>query len=820
MKIISSLFLFLIFSYGAVPAQEPGQRAYFENKTYHGGLNIASDSASIAPDEALVMDNLRFNKWGSLEKRPAWSYWNYTQFPGTSEIVNDIKRYTPLGGTAKQLIATQYYIYAHDNYTDIDSIKSGITYRTSDWKSHRIGYHSGMMYMKSGSNIAHGVNTWWITGVKKGDTLSFRDSVFAIDSIITDTSLVLSHASYWGDTTISSYNIWRYIPNGNTDIATWNKWAYFACDKVSPFYYDGDNVRWLAWIDTGTVDSTRHSSAQDTIDIADGVLYVYYRLRVNNNGETYKCLIDHVGISNTILADSLDDLINAGRVVRIKHLWTSVPGETPHASVTRFITGEDSTFMGSLRWFDATGRCGTAGYPYIDPVENPKGALVYVGYSPTDTFSITDKSNSFNELYRDYYIIFGNRPWPPYKIGAVGRDMIQPTKIAGYYYGNSDSMMYNTVKSGHYYIFSTIPAELGKFGGYDEHETSPVFKQIEFYRNILFAFGYQLDSNRTDTINQDLVYHSDIELPKMTKTLAEDGITQYQCRFNLSLNQNDIVTSMFNLHDRLVISSKSRMYAQIGYPQSIGDGYCINILPNFGLPNNNSFLTRDNNYAYLANPDGLFLFDGNSVNKISSEVEPLVRKYNSSRCKISYLNDNVYFGFIDSGYTLVYYEPTKKFTRNLFGISAVDNQLNDSSFFLFSSSGIDGRRVFKFPVEGQYVDSSSSSARSAISVRYKTGWLPMGDIMNKKVFERFYSVLTKSTDTLVAKYRSDFDTLPVVTDSIFESACSTCGQRLIYIRKFNIPFKGRYFQWELVSNSYTYFSLGAWGLKWYYSSEY
>lgn len=96
----------------------------------------------------------------------------------------------------------------------------------------------------------------------------------------------------------------------------------------------------------------------------------------------------------------------------------------------------------------------------------------------------------------------------------------------------------------------------------------------------------------------------------------------------------------------------------------------------------------------------------------------------------------------------------------------------------------------------------------------------MGDIMNKKVFERFYSVLTKSTDTLVAKYRSDFDTLPVVTDSIFESACSTCGQRLIYIRKFNIPFKGRYFQWELVSNSYTYFSLGAWGLKWYYSSEY
>ena len=801
--------LLLLFLFGIASGQTNLQ--YFENSSYLGGLNVKTDSASLKPTEALVLDNLVFDKFGSLQKRSAIKYWNANQLP-SGEIVKDIYDFTTQAGTDKKLIATQYFAYAKNN-SDTTTVAT--------WTSNRIGYSRGVMRISYQHDTAYGDTTWWLLGIKKGDYLFFRESTYVIDSILTDSTLKLNKNGYWNDAVKATYKIWRYLPSANTQITSWNNNAYFACDEVPPFYYDSSQCRWLACVDTGTMQdyfwSTNHY--QRLFPTTGGYIQLDYNRHAVYGWPIYMDYVRVVAVGNNSTYDTLAhmmiDSLSVGRPVYMIHPYrgpigghSNPTGATVTRKIISFIDSLPAGYQWRFRFSDGDDRTWTGGAFY-----ETTGCYANMGYAGNgfDTMAVTDTNKNFsNASLSGLTIIFGSSPYRPYKILGAGGTDLHLTVI--------DTFGYDTNKVvGRYYIFDGVP--FSNYTTYQKDLRAPIFKQIQFHDNVLYAFGCQFDSTG-DTINQGFIYHSDIGLPKQFRSISRDGLTQQVCGFDLSLNSKETPTSMFELHDRLVITTGSKIYELTGYPQALGDGALVNVMPNFGIPSYNAVVTRDNNYAYMANANGFYKFNGNDVEKISLQVEPLINSYKTTDYELSYFKDYVYFSFNDSNYTLAYYEPTQTFSRLLFGIESASHQATDSSYFWFAHHTLGSRRLFKYPMENVYFDNLAPADSSSINIRYKTGWLSLDNLQWEKQMKLFTSVIAKSTDTLVYKFRADFDTLATITDSTFEAACATCGSRFINKTRFSTPLRGRYFQWEVSGSSKKYFSLGTWGFQWVPFSRY
>jgi hypothetical protein len=439
-----------------------------------------------------------------------------------------------------------------------------------------------------------------------------------------------------------------------------------------------------------------------------------------------------------------------------------------------------------------------------------------VGWSANDSLFIRDNQKQFNPLNANYFLVFGKHPSHLYRVGITNGTLLQIVRDTSNYdwYDTSD------FHRGRYYIFNGIPyanyTELGQ-----NIMEAPRYKQIFFHNNILFAYGYEIDKN-SKKINQGFIYHSDIGLPKQTRVLSSDGLTQLMCGFDLTLNANDYPTSMFTLNDALFITTPSKIFKLMGDPPAIGNGSLINVTSNFGVDSYNSICIRDNNYAYMINKTGLFRFDGNTPIKISSNIEPLIDRYRTTNYELKYYRDNLYIGFNDSNYTLVYNEPLGNFSgRLIFGMEKANQQSNevDSGYFLFAHHTLATGRIFEYPTS-LYVDSLTPASGEGIGIRYKTGWMSFDNMILNKAFTRFYVPLTKSTDTVSFAFRTDFDTTKIQNTQIYEPACSGCGTTAIRQLPLVSNLIGRYLQIDVSGTSKNYFSMGRYGLLWYPLSKY
>ena len=796
--------LTIIFIIIAVFAYGQDNRGYMENTDYTGGLNLSTDSASLKPNEAVILDNLLFDKHGSLEKRPGIKYWNKNQTIG-SDIIKDIHYFSTSAGTRKTMIASQNWLYA---------INSADTTPT-DWSTYRVGYSRGLVHMHTNKDTVWGDTTWWLLGIKKGDYLFFKDTTFIVDSILTDSTLKLNKTYKLSDTTHQSYKIYRYLNSSVSNIVSWNNNAYVGNDEIPAFYYDSSQCRWLACVDSGKVDIlSRKSTVIYSLSCSLLIpVKLYSPPPELPNFPTIKRYTKtiYIPIADSIVAESIITMWISHQQVVIRH--KDFLGSDTMAIKERLITSYEDyrTDIGyrfqvsdGVIWDhgDLTNWYRLTGDQIIGQV---------------DSFAIIDTSKNFNALNNTRYIVFGANPYRPFKMLVFPENKLGLIKMdtSVWIYSGSDSLKLK----GRYYIFETIPFTSG-YSTYTELQ-SPTFKQILFHDNILFAYGHQLDS-LADTINQSFVYHSDIGLPKQFKTLSSDGLTINECGFDLSLNPEDRPTSLFELHDRLIITTKNKTYALLGYPPAIGEGNLINVLPNLGIPSYNAVITRDNNYAYFANTQGFYLFDGNGVDKISLPIEPLINNYLTSDYELGYFRDNVYFGFNDSNYTLLYHEPTKTFTRLRFGIECMNHQSvsSDSGYFLFAHHTLGARRIFKYPIEGLYADSLNSTSATSIPIRFKTGWMALDGLSWNKAFDAFYVMMSRHSDAINFYFRTDFDTTTIQHILFDTPSCAGCN----YLTAKRLPLsqnlKGRYIQLEVYGLSANYFSLGRYGLEWTRESNY
>jgi len=745
---------------------------YFEITDYNGGINVKSDTGSLAPNEALVIENLDFDNYGSLQKRNGYTYWNTHLLP-SGDTIKDIHYLYCSKGSNRILIGTNNFIYASP-FTD--TITSAI-----NWKDQRIGYSRGVIDLYKDSSLVYGDTVWWLGSIKVGDSLVVADSSFEIDSILADTCIRLDRDWVKDDSADVAYKAIRTMV-GDPYINSWNSNAYIADEHSSAFYYADSQCYWLTLMDSGAVD-TVYTSGSTGLDV-DTTMNIFY---------TQSYDLHRIIELKSALYDTISDLLDADATIFVQH-----PDRSGDEEITRTIIRQFNT--SHVYWITNLGE-NVPNFPNEYEVSGRVWTPVDIG----NTIALMDSSKAmYADDYVGLYFVRGSKPDTAFTVSWNSGNQI------GIERGDPviDTMFLSSgaTVDNRYYVFGAIP-----YGDMPDSISAPHFKQTIFHKNVLYAYGYELDADG-DTVNTGFIYHSDIGLPK--KWSSFEG-------FDLSLNAQDRPTAMFKLYDYLMICTNNGIYRLVGWPPAIGNGAVKEIISTIGVDSYNSVVRRDNNYAYLARKDGFYIFDGSSVKKISRKIDPLIDQYRSGGYELGYYNEYTYFSFPDSDYTFVYYEPTGTFTRYNFGISVMNNQatLVDSSYFLFSHPSINSRRIFQYPTSF-YVDSLDTSTVDTIAIRYKTGRMDFGSIQFKKTFERFFLVGTKkeSNDTIFASFRTNFSSSVGDTAYITSGVSSYQAYRVIETKELRSLF-GRYCQLELYAKTTDRLAFGKWGIKYKLHSE-
>jgi hypothetical protein len=581
-----------------------------------------------------------------------------------------------------------------------------------------------------------------------------------------------------------------------------------ADDKTPPFIFDSLNCRWLTCVDSGTIDTVFYA-LDSTLYIDTGYIHVnYYADQLHPYLSNIIRLFGDQGQYMQTLSAEINDSIATGRhMYEIEHYALANPFN--QRIIRRLVwpyihPNGDTAYKGSL--YADIGCdvliCGNNYTRFIDT------SFVIRELSIPESLVIVDRSKNWSDdgineppSCYGYYFVKGEAPYSLYSIAENSVNHIRFSNI------EVDTSLFH--KGDRYYIFRSIPYDMSS-PAIDNSAKSPIFKHIVFHKNIMFAYGFERDSTG-DTVNTGFVYHSDIGLPQKFQSRT-GGLFG----FDLSLNSDEPITSLFELGDDLIITTKSRIYKLMGYPDAIGNGALVQVVPNSGIGSQNAVVVRDNNYAYFARNDGFYVFNGVSVNKISLKIDPLIRTYRTSDFNVGYFDENVYFSFSDSNYTLVYNERTGAWSRLLFGIEVMNDQasLIDSNYFLFAGHYFGTRRVFKYPMTTMYADTLAPGSGSVIPVEYRTGWMSFGNHRWYKKFDRLYASLAKGSDTLIYRFRVDFDTTTRQTKYLYSTACGECGGKLVTHFPLEPAIKARYLQLQITGSSKNYISIGRWGIKW------
>lgn len=297
---------------------------------------------------------------------------------------------------------------------------------------------------------------------------------------------------------------------------------------------------------------------------------------------------------------------------------------------------------------------------------------------------------------------------------TLGLDSAQ-TIIAGGI--DNDSLQVVFAEGDRYYIGWQFPSVDSSFWSQipifrRQYSREIRFSQIIFHRNRLYAIGETIARQtaipdwwpqprfaKDDIVNTGRVYFSDIAIP--TYIPPDWNFDVGGASKDYSVFSDDATQGRFVLRDDLYIITKSNIYRFSGEPV---DGpetkglFLSQVIRGVGTNQPNGIITTKDNNAFIMNQEGIWLFDGRIIDKISYKIEPLIEKYRASKMIAGQFKDNLYFSYPDSNVTIVLHLPTKAFTLWTVGMETMNNQFVaiDSNYFLFSQSE-DSAYILKYP---------------------------------------------------------------------------------------------------------------------------
>ncbi|GAG81982.1 unnamed protein product, partial [marine sediment metagenome] len=184
-----------------------------------------------------------------------------------------------------------------------------------------------------------------------------------------------------------------------------------------------------------------------------------------------------------------------------------------------------------------------------------------------------------------------------------------------------------------YYMFSFVPYV---FTGVLMDTTileMPRFEQVHFYNSQLYGFGYQVVDpngigNIIDSVFYNRIWYSHPAMPFYTHQQYHDNV-----------GGNEDITVLFGLRNNLYIGTDKSIWYYSGIPRlknQYGDAMKSKVVSNNNIPDIDNWAKATEEYGYFTNRTGVYRFDGVRPQKISWDIDPIIRANYGSRIVMGY----------------------------------------------------------------------------------------------------------------------------------------------------------------------------------------
>jgi hypothetical protein len=450
---------------------------------------------------------------------------------------------------------------------------------------------------------------------------------------------------------------------------------------------------------------------------------------------------------------------------------------------------------------DTTGQYPQWGWSVTGRNSGPLTRLNYFADS-TKNFALID--------YTGFAVINGKdaKKWAPIISNAEAGGQISFDSTSGVTFADSDryyvvwqipSMKYTRVLFGYHGV-----GELR-----DSSQTDLIYwGQILFHRNRLYAFGKQIISYKIqgfgpspepeqgDTVNTNRIWFSDIAEPSMIRGNYNFDVTGTTSR--TSLFSSEGIKSLQVLRDDIHAVTGSSIYRISGEPDVSQVGYGLwvtQVAKGVGSKGPKSVTVSYDDKMYLMNADGIWEYEAGYPQKISLNVDPLIKRYQDSEMVAGYTGDYVLFSFPDSGKTLVYYKPLGQFCGPWdVGMNFVNIQpvATDSGYFLFGNPEVPGY-IERYPAPAsKFFDRFAPAETTGIYFEYRSGWFgPQMEYQNRA--EEVYVQVSKGRDAIAFNLFYDLANY----DSLWTKSLGAAVQKRIWRFRVSPQVVGDYLAYSV-----------------------
>lgn len=796
-----SLVLLLLIAAGLLVAQTTGQFVY-KTSSFSGGLNLATDSINISPSEGVAMKNFMMDKFGALHKRYGIHNWNDTLIAASQ--IRDAHYIESLNKTKRMFFSAGNYVYEESTWTDLNNV----------WSGTEIDYTIGSIDTSIGKYVYGNDSTRFIMAVAPNDRLVLGATTYTIDSILADTCIHVTTTV--SGTKSGDYRILKYI-NGDVQLKSWSGNLYVMDSKGFPFVYNGISPVLLGVVDTGTVTNiVPGPSSPDSVESQysdDGIFIIRGSNRVVANSK------DPPAMDSIVVGDIFTLEFNMFSLDWNSYEWSSeiTDTEPQYIDLLGSVPSTWRTFNGTYQLFNMA----------VDSILIPSGVFIdarwyitrynrIIRYGDVTSFFDSSKFWTPNE-YQGFYVVNGKNARQRSFIRLNTERMISSDSTKG---------TASFSAGDKYYLCWQLPSMIydkiaDRFGNplHRNADSSQVDKtflnSVTFHRNRAYYTGLSVASFNIDnlggnsivagdTILSDRVYVSGIGRPSYIRPdfnfdLSGAGMSQSIYAVNKGITS-------FELQNDIYIVTQNSIYRISGEPAmditSLSNA-CIS--KELGTNQSRGIIVTQDNIVYIMNHRGLWLFDGNSVNKIwatdansisksSYAVGPLTEKYRKCNMVAGQFGDNIFFSYPESSATIVMHYPTRAFTFWDVGMTFINSQSTsiDSGYFLFSSYG-DSGYVHRYPAfNSVFFDRFVPAETTGIGFEYRSGWFnPF--IGREIVAEQIGLQVTKGNEPIDVTIYYDI----AGYDSLWTATLATAAAKRVWRKTIAAKVQGDYLAFSI-----------------------
>jgi hypothetical protein len=738
------IFVIILFLFGYANSEE------YIVPNFLGGINVATDSTDLAPNQALELVNLTFDMPNVLTSREGYTCWDSVAF-NTADEIEQILIYKPYCdqscATKRMTVATNGKIHIYLNPG------------TVNWDDYALQFDGDSLQVSSGNPAEDFYGEDWLYA-KLGylDSMDISGTRYSVNYNLNSDTLI-TVTGYSGSTdTIGEYTV-IYGTQGGVYMTQEGGFLY-VCDSndVAIVWNDTDYVS-IALLDSGLV--------SDTAQLTGGFEYGIGKARVRQG-------------RNYVTADSANvdwgqTNVDSGYYFTYRYRTFNKPRKAKSGFHSPTFSGLKEWTAVITGWKDTTG---SRHQLYLDRTFGTRSQIGSVwGYheyeihAPIENcvfdsgFAVYDSNKNWMDFtygqnyLQNYYVIDGKRGYaktgPESFISDISCNEEEQFSIAW-----GDTFTFEA--DDNYYIFSRVPFR--DIETYDSlYKAHPYYEQVFFYNNQMFAFGYDnVGFGAGKQINRNRVWYSDFGESK------DFGIFHRYIKpsYSFDVDVNEDVTTMFSLRGAAYIGTDKSIWRFTGTPgldYSGSDMILYKVVSNMGIANMDSWVKTSEENGYFVHRTGVYRFDGIRPVKISWFVDPIIENNYASRKVMVYQNQLLYVSFTDSNFTQVFDErypisigngkvalPSYRLD---FGMTCAYAP-PDTNIIYFGHSEFKGR-VYYYP-NGIYRDIIAQDDTNNIEIAYKSGWQTFaGYDVNKRLHEGYG---TASTDTSIRfVYRKQFD---------------------------------------------------------------